>query len=56
MQLVDLTLCMLGNYFCVFCRLLTFFFFYKINIFKKLFQEYCQEFQIVWIQIRTDVL
>ena len=30
----SLTLCMLGNFSCFYCRLLTFF---KINLFKKLF-------------------
>ena len=41
-QNVSLTLCMLGNfsYFC--CRLLTFF---KINFFKKFFQENSQSFK-----------
>ena len=34
-----LTLCMLGNFSCFFCRLLIFF---KINFFEKLFQEHYQ--------------
>ena len=42
-------LCMLGNFSCFPCRLLTFFF--KINFFKKM----CTT-QTVRIQIRTDVL
>ena len=32
-------LCMLGNFSCFCCRLLTF---YKINFFKKFFQEHYQ--------------
>ena len=32
-----LTLCMLGNFSCFYCRLLTYF---KINIFKNFFQEH----------------
>ena len=31
-------------------------FVFKINLFKRIFQEYHQSFQTVWIQIRTDVL
>ena len=38
---------------CFFCRLLIFF---KINFFKKFFQEYNQRFQTVWIQIKPDDL
>ena len=34
-----LTLCMLGNFSCYCCGLLTFF---KINVFKKFFQEHYQ--------------
>ena len=41
-----LTLCMLGNFSCFRCSLLTF---SKVIFFKKFFQ--CQT---VWIQIRTD--
>ena len=35
-SLVELTLCMLGNFSCLCCRLLNFF---KINFFQKYFQE-----------------
>ena len=35
-----LTLCMLGNLLCFYCRLLTFF--SKINFFKMFFQEHYQ--------------
>ena len=34
-----LTLCMLGNFSCFCCRLLTFF---KTNVFKRFFQEHYQ--------------
>ena len=46
--------CMLGDFSCLCCRLLIFFFF-KINVFKKLFQEH-SECGRVWIQIRTNIL
>ena len=35
-----LTLCMLGNFSCLSCRLLIFFF--KINVFQKFVQEHYQ--------------
>ena len=47
------TFCMLGNFSCFCCRLLTFF---KIDFFEKFLQELPSECQTVWIQIRTDIL
>ena len=39
-----------SKYFII-CRL-----FFKINFFKKLFQEHYQSVKTVWIQIRPDIL
>ena len=47
-----LNLCMLGNFACLFCRLLIFF---QNIIFQKIFKEYHQ-CQTVWIQIRPGIL
>ena len=46
----ELTPCLLGNFACIIvvCR-----FYFKINVFENFFQAECQ---IVWIQIRPDVL
>ena len=44
---------MLGNFLRFYCRLLIFF---KINLFKRFFQEHYQSVKKVWIQIRTNVL
>ena len=52
LALLELTLCLLGNFSCFFWCLLIFF---KIIFFEKFFQEYHQ-CQIVWIQIRPDIL
>ena len=49
----NLTLCMLGNSLCFCCHMLTFF---KVNFFKKIFQEHLPECQTISIQIRTDIL
>ena len=46
-----LTLCMLRNFFMIFCHLLIFLDFFP----KKFLQEYHQ-CQTVWIQIRPDIL
>ena len=43
-----LTVCMLGHLLCFCCRLLTFF---KINVFKKIFQEHYQS--IKWFGSRS---
>ena len=43
---------MLGNFSCFCCHLQTSF---KINFFKEIFEEHYQ-CQIVWIQIKTDVM
>ena len=47
-----LTLGILGNFPCFSCRLPTSF---KINFFKKFFQEHYQ-CQTVWIRVRNDIL
>ena len=44
--------CMLGNFSCFCCCLLTFF---KIN-FQKILSRTLSECQTVWIQIRTDIM
>ena len=49
----SLTLCMMGN--CM-LFLLSSAEFFKINFFKKFFQEYHRSWQIAWIHIRPDVL
>ena len=46
-----LTVCMLGNFACLFCCLLIFF---QNIIFQNIFKEYHQ-CRTVWIQIRTDI-
>ena len=46
-------LCMLGNFSCFCCRLLTF---YKINFFKKLFQEHYQNVKQFCIPDWIDIL
>ena len=46
-----LTLCMLGNFSCFCCRLLTFF---KMNFFEKILSGTLSECQTFTIQIRTD--
>ena len=46
------TLCMLGNFSCFSCRLLTF----QILTFQKILSGTVSECQIVWIHIRTDIL
>ena len=51
-HVIPFSLCMLGNFSCLYCCLLTFF---KSYIFKTLFQEHYQ-CQKVWIQIRTEIL
>ena len=43
------TLCMLGNFSCFCCRLLTFF---KINFFKKFFQKHIS---VKWLGYRTEL-
>ena len=47
-----LTLCMLGNFVCLFCRLL---FFFK-STFSKNLSGIPSECQTVWNQIRPDIL
>ena len=49
---VLLTLCMLGNFSCFCCHLLTFF----KNIFCKIFSKEHYQCQMVCIQIRTDIM
>ena len=44
-------LCMLGNFSCFSCRLLTFF---QNLLFQKILSGILSECQTVWIQIRTD--
>ena len=46
--LVFLTLCMMGNFPCFYCHLLTFF---KINLFKKFFHEHYQS--VKWFGFRS---
>ena len=48
-----LPLCILGNFSCFCCRLLTFF---QNYLFQKKFSGTPLECQTVWIQIRTDVV
>ena len=48
----QLTLCMLGNFSCLCCRLLTF----QNYFFQKILSGALSECQMVWIQIRTDIL
>ena len=48
LPITSLTLCMLGKFFKIYCRLLSFF---KITFFKK-----SSECQTVWNQIRPDIL
>ena len=48
-----LTLCMLGNFSCFCCHLLTFL---KINFFQKIRSGVLSECQMVKIQIRADAL
>ena len=50
---LGLTHCMLGNFSCFCCHLLTFF---KIYFFKKNLSGTLSECQTVWIQIRTNDL
>ena len=50
--IISLTFCMLGNFSCFSCRLLTFF---KIN-FSKIISGTLSECQMFWIQIRPDIL
>ena len=48
------TLCMLCNFSCFFCcHLQTFF---KINVFKKILSGTLSKCQMVWIQIRIDIM
>ena len=48
-----LTLCMLGNFSCYCCRLLTFF---KNELFQKNLSGTLFQCQTVWIQFRTDIM
>ena len=47
-----LTLCLLGNFSCLCCCLLTFF---KINFFKKIISGTLSECQTVWIQFGPNL-
>ena len=47
-----LTRCMLGNFSCFCCRLLTF----QNKLFQKILSGTLSEYQTVWIQIRTYIL
>ena len=47
------TLCMLGNFSCFLCRLLTFF---QSQLFQKILSGTLSGCQTVWTQIRTDIL
>ena len=49
----DLFLCMLGNFSCFCCSLLTFF---QNQLFQNILSGTLSECQTVWIQIRTDIL
>ena len=51
-MLFTLTLCMLGNFSCFCCHLLTF----SILTFQKNLSGTLSECKTVWIQIRTDIL
>ena len=45
---------LLGNFSSFYCRLLTFFF--KINFFKKFFQEHFHECEMVWVLIKVQTV
>ena len=48
----NLTLCLLGNFSMLFCRLL----FFQIQLFRKILSGIPSECQTVWIQIRPNLL
>ena len=53
LPLMEIILCMLGNFTFLFYRLLIFF---KINFFKKFLSGIPSDCQTVWNQIRPDIM